>query len=156
MNTLLNRRNFLGHTARGLGGIALASLLQQDRLLGGSASPIRPDIDPGRPFAARRSHHAPAAKNVLVIFCSGACSQVDTFDYKPELIRRHGQPMPGAEGLVTFQGEQGMLTKSPWQVQAAWRVGQDDFGIASPAGRTGGRHVFHPLDDREDQYPRAR
>ncbi len=52
---------------------------------------------------------------MLVIFCSGACSQVDTFDYKPELIKRHGQPLPGAENLVTFQGQQGMLTKSAWE-----------------------------------------
>jgi hypothetical protein len=114
MNTLLNRRHFLNHTARGLSGIALASLLHQDRLLAEGKTPIRPAIDPGRPFAPRKTHHPAAANKVLVIFCSGACSQLDTFDYKPELIRRHGQPMPGAEGLVTFQGQQGNLTKSPW------------------------------------------
>ena len=44
-----------------------------------------------------------------MIFCSGAVSHLDTFDYKPELIKRHGQPMPGADKLVTFQGEQGNL-----------------------------------------------
>ena len=114
MNTLLDRRSFLSNTARGLGGIALASLLSRESLLADADSPIRPSIDAGRPFAPRGTHHAPAAKNVLVIFCSGACSQVDTFDYKPELIKRHGQPLPGGEKLLTFQGEQGNLTKSPW------------------------------------------
>ena len=38
---------------------------------------------------------APRAKRVLMIFCSGACSHLDTWDYKPELIKYDGQPMPG-------------------------------------------------------------
>ena len=50
---------------------------------------------------------------MLVIFCSGACSHLDTWDYKPELERLDGQPMPGGQ-IVTFQGEQGSLTKSLW------------------------------------------
>lgn len=125
MNSFLNRRRFLGNTAKGLGGIALSSLLQQDRLLGeSSGEPIRPLIDPGQPFSSRLPHHDAAAKNVLVIFCSGACSQVDTFDYKPELIKRHGQPMPGAEGLKTFQGEQGNLTRSPWEFKPRGECGK--------------------------------
>lgn len=115
MNSLLNRRHFLSHSTTGLSSIALASLLQEQHLLAAETTPIRPQIEPGRPFAARDSHHEPAAKNVLMIFCSGACSQLDTFDYKPELIKQHGKPMPGAEDLVTFQGQQGMLTKSPWE-----------------------------------------
>ncbi len=125
MNTFLNRRNFLGHTARGLGGIALASLLQEEKLLASlSGGPIRPDIHPGRPFADRHGHHPAKAKNVLVIFCAGACSQIDTFDYKPELIKRHGQPMPGADKIITFQGEQGMLTKSPWEFKPRGQSGK--------------------------------
>ncbi|MEQ1841191.1 MAG: DUF1501 domain-containing protein, partial [Verrucomicrobiales bacterium] len=125
MNTFLNRRNFLGHTARGLGGIALASLLQDEKLLASaSGGPIRPDIHPGQPFAARHGHHPAKAKNVLVIFCAGACSQIDTFDYKPELIKRHGQPMPGADKIITFQGEQGMLTKSPWEFKPRGESGK--------------------------------
>ncbi|SVC30263.1 uncharacterized protein METZ01_LOCUS283117, partial [marine metagenome] len=115
MNPLLNRRKFLRETASGLSGIALASLLQGNDLLAKESGPIRPNINPKEPFASRKSHHAPAAKNVLVIFCSGACSQLDTFDYKPELIKRHGQPMPGGANLRTFQSEQGNLTKSPWE-----------------------------------------
>lgn len=125
MNDLLDRRRFLGDTARGLSGIALSSLLGQDKLLASSSGgPIRPEIDPSRPFAGRHSHHHAAAKRVLVIFCSGACSQIDTFDYKPELIKRHGQPMPGAEDLVTFQGEQGNLTKSPWEFKPRGETGK--------------------------------
>ncbi|MCP4512315.1 MAG: DUF1501 domain-containing protein, partial [Fuerstiella sp.] len=102
--------------ATGLGSVAVAHLLQDDGLLAddpGNDGPIRPQIDPGNPFAARESHFDAVAKNVVVIFCSGACSHIDTFDYKPELIKRHGRTMPGADGLLTFQGQQGNLTKSP-------------------------------------------
>ncbi len=116
-NPLLNRRRFFADTGIGLGAIALTHLLGRQGLLAANVSgqaALRPVIDPGRPYAPREPHFAPRAKNVLVIFCSGACSQLDTFDYKPELIRRHGQPMPGQEKLITFQGEQGALTKSPW------------------------------------------
>ncbi len=123
MNPLLNRRHFLGHTAQGLGGIALASLLQNEGLLA-AEGPFRPRIDVGKPFAPRNPHFKAKANKVLVIFCSGACSQIDTFDYKAELIKRHGQPMPGADGLVTFQGAQGNLTKSPWEFKARGQTGK--------------------------------
>lgn len=127
---MLNRRSFLGHTASGLGSIALSMMLAQEKLLAdkvrsvGGKVPIRPEIDPGQPFAPRTSHMPAAAKNVLVIFCSGACSHVDTFDYKPDLIKRHGQPMPGADKLVTFQGQQGNLTKSPWKFRPRGESGK--------------------------------
>ena len=123
MNPLLNRRHFLGHTAQGLGGIALASLLQNEGLLA-DEGPFRPRIDVGKPFAPRNPHFKAKANKVLVIFCSGACSQIDTFDYKAELIKRHGQPMPGADGLVTFQGAQGNLTKSPWEFKPRGQTGK--------------------------------
>jgi hypothetical protein len=109
MSHLLDRRGFLGRTLSGLSSIALAHLLSQDRLL--AASPLRPPIDPAHPYAPRPPHFEPKAKRVLVIFCSGALSHVDTFDYKPELIKRHDTPMPGSEGLVTFQGANGNLIK---------------------------------------------
>ncbi len=130
---LLNRRMFLGHAATGLSGIALAMLLAEQRLLkadeagGGTVSgkpPIRPVIDPAHPFAARKSHLPAPARRVIVIFCSGACSHVDTFDYKPELIARHGQPLPGADKLITFQGEQGNVTRSPWTFQQRGECGK--------------------------------
>ncbi|HAY78268.1 MAG TPA: DUF1501 domain-containing protein, partial [Planctomycetaceae bacterium] len=98
-------------------------MLQNDRLLH-AAAPLRPQIDPAHPYAARPPHVPAKAKNVIVIFCSGACSQLDTFDYKPELIRRHGQPMPGAGDLVTFQGAQGNLTRSPWEFKPRGECGK--------------------------------
>ena len=125
---LLDRRQFLRHTATGLGSIALASLLAGEGVLGAEASadhaPIRPQIDPARPHAPRPTHFPAKAKNVLVIFCSGACSHLDTFDYKPELIKRDGQPLPSGEKLISFQGENGNLTKSPYAFKPRGQSGK--------------------------------
>lgn len=140
---LLRRRDFLGQTATGLSGIALTALLGEQGLLRGAETgaasetvkasdngtvsgkqPLRPAINAARPFAARPSHFPAAAKRVLVVFCSGACSHVDTFDYKPQLEARHGQPLPGAEKLVTFQGEQGNVTRSPWKFRPQGECGK--------------------------------
>src|SRR6188508_1164960 len=87
---LLRRRDFLARAGQGLGGIALASLLSEQGLL--ASNPIRPPIRPEAPLAARPPHFPAKAKCVLVIFCSGACSHLDSWDYKPELIKRHGEP----------------------------------------------------------------
>lgn len=124
---LLNRRSFLQTAGAGLGGVALAALLAEQGLMdsaAAAATPLRPNINPGAPLSPRLSHFHPRAKNVLVIFCSGACSHVDTWDYKPELIKRHGQPMPGSDKLVTFQGEQGNLTKSYWDFKPRGESGK--------------------------------
>jgi hypothetical protein len=109
---LLDRRGFLASLAGGVGGIALGSLL---------AAEARADISP---LAPKPPHFEPRAKRVLHIFCSGAVSHLDTWDYKPELVKRHGQPMPTSEKLITFQGENGNLAKSPWEFRPRGRTGK--------------------------------
>ncbi|MGA2254474.1 MAG: DUF1501 domain-containing protein, partial [Thermoguttaceae bacterium] len=130
----MDRRNFLCTAGSGLGAVALSCLLDRQNLLAAGAvgamgdaaskEPIRPLIDPRRPLAARQSHFPAKARNVLVIYCSGACSHIDTFDFKPELVKRHGQPMPTKEKLITFQGEQGALTQSPYTFQPRGKCGK--------------------------------
>lgn len=122
---LLDRRSFLGNAAGGLTGVALASLLSRDGLLA-STTPAawQPRIDPAAPLRARAPHFAPKAKRVLTIFCSGACSQLDTWDYKPSLIKYDGKPMPGNANVVTFQGRLGNLTRSPWQFRPRGQCGK--------------------------------
>jgi uncharacterized protein (DUF1501 family) len=115
---LLNRRDFLGQSASGLGGIALTSLLSQQGLLAN-----RPQIDPGRPNAARRSHSPGKAKNVLVIFCAGACSQLETWDYKPELIKHDGQPLKNGPP-ITFQGPSGNLARPQYDFRPYGQTGK--------------------------------
>ncbi len=101
---LLSRRNFLSQAGTSMGALGLAKLLSADKLLGSGddptafsgKQPIRPDIDPNNPYASRPPHYSVPAKNVLVIFCPGAVSHVDTFDYKPALAKLHGKPAPFA------------------------------------------------------------
>ena len=121
---LLNRRDFLRYGGTGLGGIALLALLGEQRLLGADKSPIRPQWSPEHPNAPRTPHFPAKAKNVVVIFCSGACAHLETWDYKPELIKRHGEPMPGQDKLITFQGENGNLTKPHWDFKPRGQSGK--------------------------------
>ncbi len=130
---LLDRRRFLQASGLGLGSMALVELLGRDRRLraadesSGSEppdAPWRPDVDPARPYAPRAGHFPPRAQRVLVIFCSGACSQLDTFDYKPELFRLHGRPLPGSDQIITFQGRQGRLTRSPYSFAPRGQCGK--------------------------------
>jgi len=121
---LLRRRDFLRHGGTGLGAIALLSLLSQQKLIAAGKTPIRPAWSPSQPNAPRAPHFSPRAKNVLVIFCSGACSHLETWDYKPALIERHGQALPGADKLITFQGENGHLTKPLWEFRPRGRSGK--------------------------------
>ncbi len=107
--SLLNRRDFLGQSATGLGAIALTSLLSKQGLLAD-----RPGINPARPHAVRSPHYPAKAKNVLVIFCAGACSQLETWDYKPELIKHDGQPLKNGPP-VTFQGPSGNLARPEYE-----------------------------------------
>jgi hypothetical protein len=111
---LLDRRRFLAGLAGGLGGIALGCLLHGEGLLAAEPDPLSP----------RPPHFAPRARRVIHMFCTGAVSHLDTWDYKPELIRRHGQPMPGGEKLVTFQGENGALARSPWEFRPRGESGK--------------------------------
>jgi hypothetical protein len=85
--TELSRRELFERTGTGIGAIALASLLANDAP---AADPPRAE-DPLRP---QRRDFAPKAKNVIFLHMVGAPSHLDLFDYKPELVRLDGQPMP--------------------------------------------------------------
>jgi hypothetical protein len=102
----LGRREFLGQMGTGLAGVALACMLaEESEAAEKAASPLAPKkpMFPGK------------AKRVIQIFCPGAVSHLDTFEYKPELQKRHGQPLSGLSGVNSFQGGNGNLYKSPWE-----------------------------------------
>ena len=127
--SLLNRRGFLGQTGMSLGGLALTQLLSQDGLLAedaktvGGKAPIRPKIDPENPYAPRKAHFETKAKQVLVIYCPGAVSHVDTFDYKPALAKLHGKKPPGLPA-VTFEGPSGNIAKPFWNFKPRGESGK--------------------------------
>ncbi|GAA5508402.1 DUF1501 domain-containing protein [Novipirellula caenicola] len=114
----LNRRGFLSSTASALGSVALLDLLG-----GGTAQAASPAIDPARPFVPRASHYPAKAKNVLVIFCAGAVSQLETWDYKPELIKQDGKPLAGGPA-VTFQGPAGDLARPQYKFRQRGQTGK--------------------------------
>lgn len=116
---LLDRRQFLSNAATALGSIAFTNLLGLDGLL---ASPA-PFIDPAHPFAPRQPHFPAKAKNVIMIFCAGAVSQLETWDYKPELIKRDGKPLEGGPA-VTFQGPAGNLARPQYEFRPRGQTGK--------------------------------
>ena len=145
-----DRRSFLVDqltkiTGMSLGTLAAMDLLVRDQILAQSndKTPISPVIDPANPNKARGSHFEPKAKQVLMIFCAGACSHLDTFDYKPSLIENHDRPMPGSEKLITFQGGQGTLQKSPWEFRPR---GQSGKMISDLVGNIGDLHSWLILE----------
>ena len=91
-------------SAAGWEGLRWSALLREDRVRASGVDPLAP----------KPTHHPAKARNVIHIFCTGAVSHLDTWDYKPELIKRNGEPMPGVDKIVTFQGENGNIARSPW------------------------------------------
>ena len=121
---LLSRRNFIGQTGMALGALSLSQLLAEDNPMNfGGKAPIRPDIDPNNPYAPRPPHYTARAKQVLVIYCPGAVSHVDTFDYKPDLFKYHGQKPPGIPD-VTFEGPTGNIAKPFWEFKPRGETGK--------------------------------
>ncbi len=114
-----DRRQFLWQFGGGLGGIALASLLDAEGLL---AAPL------GRP------HFAPKAKRVVQLFMSGAASQCDTFDYKPRLIKDHGKKWDPGEKVELFQSSPGQTMKAPWQWRRYGQCGKWINDCVAPLG----------------------
>jgi hypothetical protein len=82
-----SRRDFLSTLGGGFAALAFDALLQME-----SRAEIR--IDPVNPFQPRPPHFTPKAKSVIFLYMVGGPSQVDTFDYKPELQKLDGKPVP--------------------------------------------------------------
>src|SRR5262249_30195859 len=102
---LISRRDLLWRAGAGIAGVALIDLMARQGLL---ALPAASSLAPRPP-------HFPAkAKAVISIFCYGGVSHVDTFDPKPELLRRQGEAMTGKGDVVVSQGHPGGLMPSPW------------------------------------------
>jgi hypothetical protein len=83
------RREFLWESCGGFAGTALTYLLAQDGFFAKAAA-----SSPASPYAPRQSHFNAKARSCIVLFMYGGVSQVDTWDPKPELTKRSGQPIP--------------------------------------------------------------
>ena len=102
-----------------MGGIALAQMLAADGLLADENS-----IGPGKLALNGGLHHKARARRVVQLFMSGAASQVDTFDYKPELITRNGQKFDPGGKVELFQSSPGAIMQSPWKWERHGQCGK--------------------------------
>ena len=98
--TAISRRRFLEFSQTGIGSTALMSMLADDHPVVGSGTP---------------PHTAPRARRVIHIVAPGGFSQVDSFDFKPQLARLHGTPLKSDEKPDVFFGKVGLLRESDWR-----------------------------------------
>jgi hypothetical protein len=89
VNFAMNRREFFGRFAFGLGGAALHGLLKRDAF--GASASIHQNLFPGI-FSA--PHVVPKARRIIYLFMAGGPSQLDLFDYKPALNQHNGEDLP--------------------------------------------------------------
>src|SRR5262245_24437365 len=89
----VTRRDWLRNSTFGVGSVALAWLLERERLL---AEPARPELQPTHfDLKPKPPLHAPRATAMISLFMQGGPSHVDLLDPKPELTRLDGKPFPG-------------------------------------------------------------
>lgn len=117
--TLLDRRRALWELGGGLGGIALAGLLDREGLLASST---------------KGPNHPARAKRVVQLFMSGAASQCDTFDYKPRLARDHGKAWDPGEKVELFQSSPGNTMAAPWPWRQYGQSGKWINDCVAPLG----------------------
>jgi hypothetical protein len=116
---VISRRQLLTQAGGGAGLLALASLMAEEGLLvpaaaadsSGAAADSRLN-----PLAPRKSHFPARAKSVIWLFMNGGPSQVDTWEYKPELEKRDGQELEGFDkNTGFFTAQVGPVMKSPFK-----------------------------------------
>ena len=98
---MVGRRDFLWELGGGLGGVALAAMLNEAQ-----AAPA--------PTGRSGLHHAAKAKAVIQIFCPGGLSHVDSWDHKPELTKRQGKPFDTDGKVQFFASKPGNCQGSYW------------------------------------------
>ena len=90
-----SRREFLWEMGGGFVATALTTLLAEGGFV---TSPAGASPSPAlNPLAPKRPHYQSKAKSVIFLFMYGGPSQIDTWDPKPELVKRTGQPMPNLD-----------------------------------------------------------
>src|SRR5262245_52781114 len=103
-----SRREFLTRAGGGLGLLSLSSLLADE-----ARAESTPYVNP---LAPKMPHVAAKAKSVIWLFMNGGPSQVDTWDYKPELAKRDGQELKGFDQNTGFFRDQvGPVMKTPYK-----------------------------------------
>ncbi|MFM9069721.1 MAG: DUF1501 domain-containing protein [Planctomycetota bacterium] len=125
--THLTRRELLGSVGTGLGLLALPSLLRADS----SSAPAK-----NNPLAPRSPHFPARAKHIVHIYLNGGPSQVDTWDYRPELQKWGGKKLP--LGNLTTERGTGVALASPFEFQ---QYGSSGLWCSEIFQRTASQHA---------------
>ena len=107
-----NRRRFLGQIGGGFGSVALTQMLSRD-VLGNGKGEFHGGL-----------HHRAKVRRVIQLFMTGGASPMDTFDYKPDLERLHGQKLGPSEKPEGFTAVPGALMKSPFKFKQHGQSGR--------------------------------
>lgn len=110
----LSRRQMLWQTGGGLGGIALAAMLGDEKVLGAASGGT----------LTGKLHHPPKAKRVVQLFMAGAASHIDLWDHKPALEKHHGEKSDFGEPVEAFQNGLGPWMKSRWKFRPYGECGK--------------------------------
>ena len=138
------RREFVWQMGGGFAGAALTSLLGSDGFF--TRQGRAADVAKG-PLAPKNPHFPTKAKNVIFLMMNGAPSQVDTFDYKPELEKYAGKTLPPDKKYINSGGRKvGWLTPN-WR---PFRPGDRGPEILRLRAR-----AFRPLSGGDPQDGRA-
>ncbi|MCA9059071.1 MAG: DUF1501 domain-containing protein [Planctomycetaceae bacterium] len=121
--SLMSRRRFCDPGAFGLGAVALAWLLQQERA---AAEVKKPKLTPGNfTLTARSSAQAGPATAMISLFMQGGPSQVDLLDPKPELNRLDGQTFPGNIKYDNAAQASSRILGCPWRFRPRGNCGTE-------------------------------
>lgn len=92
---ILSRQTLLRSAGAGFGYLALAGLLGHQQQAFGAEKKLE------HPLAPKKPHFTPRAKRIIFVFMEGAMSQLDTFEYKPQLVKDGGKGGPGGGTLTS-------------------------------------------------------
>ena len=116
----LTRRDALRKIGAGFGTMGLAGLLAQTDMLSGAALA---STNSASPLAPKPPHFAPKAKHVIQLFMPGGPSQVDTFDYKPQ-IAKHAGERPACVDRKSLRNTKMGLMPSPYTFKQYGQCGK--------------------------------
>lgn len=116
-----NRRSFLSSCGAGFGAMALSAMLHEESRAANDGK-------------LQVLHHPPKAKRVVQLFMAGGASQIDLWDYKPILEKRHGEQSDFGEHVETFQDGLGPWMKSPFRFSRHGEAGKMLSEVVEPLG----------------------
>ncbi len=133
---MFNRRQWLCQTGSGFGSVVLAGLLAKDGLAADEvvSSPDRKQSPASTTIQHPALIYPVKVKRVIQLFMAGAASHIDLFDYKPQLVKHHGQPSQFGEPVEAFQDGLGPWLKPVWDFKPYGQCGKLLSDTVSPLG----------------------